>query len=86
MGAVNMIASDEAGSTKIIHADPTKDFFVKMITRDIDLQDCIFDLLDNAIDGARRSACEDQEKPLAGHFLLGGSRWCDHLRLLRPSC
>jgi hypothetical protein len=34
---------------------PTKDFFVRMITRDITLVDCILDLLDNAIDGARRS-------------------------------
>lgn len=37
-----------------IHADATKDFFVTMITRDISLRDCIFDLLDNSIDGARR--------------------------------
>lgn len=38
-----------------IHASPTKDFFVNMITRDISLQDCICDLLDNSLDGARRS-------------------------------
>lgn len=38
-----------------IKAEPTKDFFLKMITRDISLRDCIFDLLDNSIDGARRS-------------------------------
>lgn len=38
----------------VIHADATKDFFVNMITRDISLRDCIFDLLDNSIDGARR--------------------------------
>jgi Histidine kinase-, DNA gyrase B-, and HSP90-like ATPase len=31
---------------------PTKSFFVKMITRDISLQDCILDLIDNSIDGA----------------------------------
>jgi len=37
-----------------IHAEATKDFFVNMITRDISLRDCIFDLLDNSIDGARR--------------------------------
>lgn len=43
-------------SHKKIHADPTKDFFVKMITRDIALEDCIFDLLDNSIDGANRLA------------------------------
>lgn len=33
-------------------ANPTKGFFVKMITRDITLEDCIFDLIDNSIDGA----------------------------------
>ena len=37
-------------------AMPTKDFFVRMITRDISLEDCILDLLDNCLDGARRSA------------------------------
>ncbi|HEV7163966.1 MAG TPA: ATP-binding protein [Gammaproteobacteria bacterium] len=35
---------------------PTKDFFVRMITRDITLADCIMDLVDNAVDGARRTA------------------------------
>lgn len=34
------------------NADPTKSFFVRMITRDITLEDCIFDLIDNSIDGA----------------------------------
>jgi hypothetical protein len=33
-------------------ANPTRAFFVRMITRDISLEDCIFDLIDNSIDGA----------------------------------
>lgn len=33
---------------------PTKDFFVKMITKDISLEDCILDLIDNCLDGARK--------------------------------
>lgn len=37
-----------------VEAEPTKEFFVYMITRDIDLTDAILDLLDNSIDGARR--------------------------------
>jgi hypothetical protein len=37
-------------------ANPTKAFFVRMITRDISLEDCILDLIDNSIDGAWR--CE----------------------------
>lgn len=39
---------------KKLHASPTKDFFVRMITKDIRLSDCILDLLDNSIDGANR--------------------------------
>lgn len=37
-------------------ANPTKAFFVRMITRDISLEDCILDLIDNSVDGAWRSA------------------------------
>lgn len=36
------------------HASPTKQFFLSMITKDISLEDCILDLLDNSIDGARK--------------------------------
>lgn len=36
-------------------ANPTKEFFVRMITRDITLEDCILDLIDNSVDGAWRS-------------------------------
>lgn len=37
------------------HAYPTKQFFVKMITRDLALSDCILDLIDNSVDGAWRT-------------------------------
>lgn len=53
---------------KTVKADATKDFFVTMITRDISLRDCIFDLLDNAIDGARRRPSEE-----AGGIFIGYS-------------
>ncbi|MCQ8277438.1 ATP-binding protein [Acetobacteraceae bacterium KSS8] len=33
-------------------AYPTKAFFVRMITRDINLEDCILDLIDNSVDSA----------------------------------
>lgn len=33
-----------------INAAPTKNFFVDMLTRDIDLKDAILDLLDKCID------------------------------------
>ena len=45
----------EAGKTKAV-ANPTKAFFVRMITRDITLEDCILDLIDNSVDGAWRTA------------------------------
>ena len=57
----------DSSQLKKIHADATKDFFVTMITRDISLRDCIFDLLDNAIDGARRAPDADETKRFAGH-------------------
>lgn len=36
------------------HGNPTKDFFVYTITKDVAIEDCILDLLDNAIDGAQK--------------------------------
>lgn len=33
-------------------AKPSKRFFVRMLTRDISLEDCVLDLVDNSIDGA----------------------------------
>lgn len=33
-------------------ANPTKSFFVRMLTRDISLDDCILDLIDNSVDSA----------------------------------
>lgn len=37
-------------------ATPKKEFFVRMLTRDISLQDCILDLIDNSIDAAWKAA------------------------------
>lgn len=54
-------------SPKKIHADATKDFFVTMITRDISLRDCIFDLLDNAIDSARRKPSGEPKNVFHGY-------------------
>ncbi len=42
-----------------IGAFPAKRFFVDMLTRDIELQDAILDLLDNCLDGALRSVSEN---------------------------
>ena len=40
---------------RLAHANPTKAFFVSMITRDITLEDSILDLIDNSVDSAWRS-------------------------------
>jgi len=42
-----------------VRADPTKAFFVRMLTRDITLDDCILDLIDNSVDGAWAHSGED---------------------------
>lgn len=47
--------------TNIIEGNPTKKFFVEMITRDISIEDAIIDLLDNSIDGANRINSETYE-------------------------
>lgn len=40
-------------STKV-NANPTKEFFISMLTRDIDIKAAIMELIDNSIDGAKR--------------------------------
>lgn len=48
----------------IVKSRPTKNFFVSMLTRDIELKDAILDLLDNCVDGIHRQAENlDTEKP-----------------------
>ena len=46
-----MVTNDSGRSA---HANPTKAFFVSMITRDITLEDSILDLIDNSVDSAWR--------------------------------
>ena len=41
-------------SENTIEGNPTKSFFIQMITRDITINDAIIDLLDNSIDGASK--------------------------------
>lgn len=48
-------------NTNIIEGNPTKKFFIEMITRDISIEDAIIDLLDNSIDGANRINSENYE-------------------------
>jgi hypothetical protein len=48
---------------------PTKEFFVNMLTKDIELEDAVLDLLDNCVDGALRSAKSPagSDRPYAGY-------------------
>ena len=46
----------------VADARPTKEFFVNMLTRDIDLSDAILDLLDNCLDGVVRNAGSKEKK------------------------
>lgn len=47
------MTNDELPTT--IYGGPTKRLFVSMLTRDIELDDAILDLLDNCVDGAMRA-------------------------------
>ncbi len=48
-----LVPTNEADLTKV-DASPTKEFFVDIITKDIQLDEAIQDLVDNCIDGAKR--------------------------------
>lgn len=50
-------------------ASPTKAFFVRMLTRDIELQDAILDLLDNCLDGILRTGSNNNNpnEPYLGY-------------------
>jgi len=45
-----MIASMQ-NKGNYINAEPRKQFFISLLTRDITLSNCILDLIDNSIDG-----------------------------------
>lgn len=46
----------QAAAPERANANPSKSFFIAMLTRDIDLVDCILDLLDNSVDGIGQAA------------------------------
>ena len=53
----------ESGNRKI-NANPTKEFFISMLTRDIDIKAAILELIDNSIDGAKRMRPDNNYKGL----------------------
>ena len=65
------MADTKKTSHDSVNASPTKQFFVEMLTRDIELQDAVLDLLDNCVDGLMRSIKDfdpEAERPYAGHW------------------
>ena len=66
-----MAATGPLGSTKHpLEMTINKRFFVSMLTRDIELEDAILDLLDNCLDGVIRStsSAPNLKKPYRGHW------------------
>ena len=51
---------------KSVDASPVKSFFVSMLTRDIQLEEAILDLLDNCVDGILRSKGANGSRPYEG--------------------
>lgn len=65
------MANNPINSPEKAKANPTKRFFVDMLTRDIELHDAILDLLDNCIDGLQRSHKKTplgKDKPFDGYW------------------
>lgn len=89
----------EANKYSSIDASPVKRFFVEMLTRDIQIEDAILDLLDNCVDGILRSNAPNQatETPYDGFWAkvrieedsfeiednCGGIPWSEHDRAFR---
>ena len=63
-------SSQKAGvaMSKIAKGTPTKEFFVGMLTRDIELSDAILDLLDNCLDGVVRQKKNIDKRSAANYY------------------
>ncbi len=48
------------GDPNLVHAEPTKEFFISMLTVDVTLTRAIIDLVDNSVDGANKTRGEGQ--------------------------
>ncbi|MCG8525245.1 MAG: ATP-binding protein [Opitutales bacterium] len=57
-----LVKSTEVNYRDDVKGSPDKYFFVAMLTRDIELEDAILDLVDNCIDGALRVRCNELEE------------------------
>lgn len=66
---------------KTARGTPTKEFFVGMLTRDIELSDAILDLLDNCLDGVVRQK-QDVDKRSAPDYYAG---YYSHITITKDS-
>lgn len=74
------LLDDGDSSANEVNAEPTRQFFVDVLTRDISLQDTILDLIDNCHDGILRSArphALSESKPYKGYHakLILSEEW-----------
>ena len=58
--------NDVSSKYTSVDASPVKSFFVSMLTRDIQLEEAILDLLDNCVDGILRSFDTTSTRPYEG--------------------
>ena len=66
---------------QVVDASPTKEFFVEMLTRDVQLQMAILDLVDNCIDGALRLRGQDSL-----HELRADIKFSEHTFSISDNC
>lgn len=60
---------------RVVKANPTKEFFVNMLVRDILLKQAIIELIDNSIDGARSIRENNEYKGLEIVVKFNGERF-----------
>jgi len=61
------MAKQEIIDPKLVHGDPTKDFFITMLIKDITLRDAIGDLVDNSVDAIKAKVSNPDK--LKGHTI-----------------
>ena len=65
---------------------PAKTFFVLMLTRDIELQDAILDLLDNCVDGALRTRSKAKAKRDSLEGFHASIKFNEHRFVIEDNC
>lgn len=69
------------GTTKTIDASPEKQFFISMLTKDIEVSAAIIDLVDNSLDAARDQRGGDSYVGLSVEITIGPTEF-----LIRDNC